>query len=114
MSKGIDIVLFLVYLFTVTMRLAYFNICALKKEDNKPLKYYTGLPVTYVSSILPSAILVVYMFLGRNLIALRLVFALISLFYILKIKIPKPMGKWYYIFPIIAIILITLILVYIK
>lgn len=113
MNQYIDIFLFLLYLFAVTMRLAYFNICVLKKEDNTPLKYYTGLPVTYVSSILPLVILVMIIFFNKNLLVLRLAFALLTLFYVLKIRIPKPMGKWYYIIPLIAVILVVLILIFI-
>jgi len=42
MTETIDVCLFLLYIMAVTMRLAYFNISVLKKEDNRPLKYYTG------------------------------------------------------------------------
>lgn len=113
MNKTIDICIFLIYIFAVTMRLAYFNTYALKKDNNKPLKYYNGLPVTYVSSILPLIILVMMTFFGQNLLLLRITFVLLSLLYLLKIKIPKPIGIWYYIIPIIAIILIILILIFI-
>ena len=113
MNTAIDIALFLAYIFAATMRLAYFNICALKKEDNKPLKHYTGLPVTYVSSILPTVILIMIVFFNSNLLLLRLAFAALTILYILKIKIPKPMGKWYYIFPIMGVIVITLIAIFI-
>jgi len=113
MTETIDVCLFLLYIMAVTMRLAYFNISVLKKEDNKPLKYYTGLPVTYVSTILPAVILLVCMFLDKSLFVLRIVFILLTLFYVLKIKIPKPMGKWYYIFPIIGVVLDIFVLIYV-
>ena len=38
MRDGIDICLYLLYLFAVTMRLAYFNISVINKENNKPVK----------------------------------------------------------------------------
>lgn len=111
MNIGIDIVLFIAYLFATTMRLAYFNVCVLKKEDHKPIKHYTGLPVTYVSSILPSVILLMTLFFNNSLLVLRLAFALLTLLYVLKIKIPKPVGKWYGIIPMLGFVLIGLIIV---
>lgn len=111
MNTYVDIFLFLIYLFATTMRLAYFNVCALKKEDNKPIKHYTGLPVTYVSAILPVLVLLMVRLFNNSLLVLRLAFVLLSLLYVLKIKIPKPMGKWYAIIPMIAVVLIVLIIV---
>lgn len=112
MNETIDVFLFLLYLFAVTMRLAYFNTSVIKKEDNKPLKYYTGLPVTYVASILPIIILIMFIFLNKSLLILRLAFLMLTVLYLLKINIPKPMEKWYFIFPAIAVILIVLILIF--
>lgn len=113
MTTYIDVALFLAYIFAATMRLAYFNMCVLKKNDNKPVKHYTGLPVTYVSTILPIVILIMTLFFGQNVLLLRLAFLALTLFYILKIKIPKPMGKWYYIFPTMGVILIILVAIFI-
>ncbi len=113
MDTAIDMLLLFMYLCAVTMRLAYFNVYALKKETNKPLKYYNGLPVSYVSSILPLIILSMNTLFNQNLLILRLTFIILTLLYILKIRIPKPNGKWYYIIPIIALGLMALILLFI-
>ena len=113
MNEAIDIVLFLLYIFAVTMRLAYFNMSVLKKSDNKPIKYYTGLPVTYVSSILPAGIWLMFLAFNKSLLVLRLVFGLLTLFYVLKIKIPKPRGKAYHVISLVAISLVVLIILFI-
>lgn len=113
MKEGIDICLYLLYMFAATMRLAYFNISVINKENNKPVKYYLGLPVTYSSLVIPIIILIELMFFNKNLVILRLTFFALLVLYLLKINIPKPTGKWYFIFPIIAILITTLILIFI-
>ena len=113
MRDGIDICLYLLYLFAVTMRLAYFNISVINKENNKPVKYYLGLPVTYSASVLPITILIMFMFFNKNSVILRLAFCVLAVLYLLKINIPKPTGKWYFIFPIIAVLATVLILIFV-
>lgn len=90
-------------------RLAYFNVNA--SLDN-PVKYYNGLPVTSTAIIYPllgmlhgkiSDTLFCNILLG--------VTALISLLFVLKIKVPKLKGKAYVVIPILAAILITLLLI---
>ncbi len=87
------------YILCGVIRLSHFNSTA---EPDKPLNYYTGLPVTYVALILP----VVLLF--DSSAATLTVFAVTGLLYILKIKIPKPEGIWYVLFPLTAVILIVL------
>ena len=113
MKERIDICLFLLYLFATTMRLAYFNMSVINKENNKPVKYYLGLPVTYSSIVIPIITLIIFIFLNKNLLILKLAFLILAILYLLKIHIPKPTGKWYFIFPVIAVLVTILILFFV-
>jgi len=112
LNTALDYVIFGIYLVTATMRLAYFNYLVLEKNDDKPVKYYTGLPVTYSALIFP----IFYLFkniLNENFdIVLRMVYILVAIFYILKVKVIKPKGIWYLIFFLLAIVasIVTVIL----
>ena len=70
-------------------RLAYFNITT--EDMNKPRKYYEGLPVTYAALLFPIIYLLSYILEKNifNLIYLLSMF-IISILFIIKIKIPKP------------------------
>ena len=97
-------ILFFIYCCCAAMRLAYFN--CLKLKDNKEIKYYTGLPVTYSALIIPlafisSGFLPDYIFE----IVIYIIILIISLLFILKIPILKPRGVFYILFPIIAVVL---------
>lgn len=86
-------------------RLAYFNISAIQKENN-PIKFFTGLPVTYVSIIIPIS----YLVFGHKFKDLYpYLILIIAILFILKIKIPKPTKKSYMFFIILAIVLIILL-----
>ena len=90
-------------------RLAYFNI---KVEDSgKPVKYYTGLPVTYTALIFPLIYLFKYI-LPLNIfdIIFTLSIYLVSLLNILNIKFLKPKGMAYLFFSLLAIIVLILYL----
>lgn len=91
-------------------RLAYFNIIA--EETIGPVKYYKGLPVTSSAIIFPvfyllRAVLKVSVF---NIV-FQLIMLLTAFLYIYNFKLAKPKGKWYYIFSIGAVILITIFLI---
>lgn len=99
------------YLFAALMRLAWFNISGTTAIAGK--KYYTGLPVTYASLILPLVAIglpqigklipldgvVVYQ------ISWSLVLVIIGLLFLSKIKVPKPGGIFYILFPLLAVAL---------
>ena len=111
MNTGLDYTIFGLYIIVATMRLAYFNYLVLQKNDDKPVKHYIGLPVTYSALIFP----IVYLFkniLDENFtIVLRALYVVVAALYILKIKVPKPKGIWYLIFPLLAIIVSILTIV---
>lgn len=81
--------IYIVYAIFGIARLAYFNINAPK--DNKPVKHYEGLPVTYVALIFPITYLLSYI-LKENVFILiyNIVTIIVSLLFVLRIKVPKP------------------------
>lgn len=104
MNSPVDYIIYIVYCLMATMRLAYFNVTA--GDISKKIKYYTGLPVTYVALILPITFLLKPLLEPEIFIyILRFLLVLIAFFFILKIKIPKPGGIFYIIFPLLAFLL---------
>ena len=92
-----------------TMRLSYFNYLVIAKGDDKPVKFYSGLPVTSVSIVFPVLILF------RNTIStesflmiLRSLFVLITILFITNIKVPKPRGIAYVIIPVLTLVYFVL------
>lgn len=113
LNTGLDYAIFGLYIITATMRLAYFNYLVLQKNDNKPVKHYMGLPVTYSALIFPIAYLFKNILGSYFTISLRVIYVMVAILYILNIKIAKPKGIWYLLFPILAITvsILTVILI---
>lgn len=90
-------------------RLAYFNISI--EDSSKPVKYYMGLPVTYSAMIFPIFYLLKYIL---PLAIFNIIYAVLILFVailnVINIKIIKPKGIAYLIFPLIAIGMLVLYL----
>ena len=106
-NKWYDILIFLFFAICGIARLAFFNINAEKNEPNKPIKYYTGLPVTYTALIIPIFELIIKWFKLENIhIYYQIIMIIISLLFILNIKIKKPKGIAYIIFGVMAIMAI--------
>ena len=84
------------YIVCAVSRLAYFNTSAV---PNTPMSYYRGLPVTYIALILPIVLLF------HSVIARIITLAVVGMLFVLNIKVPKPHGVWYILFPVIAIAL---------
>jgi CDP-diacylglycerol--serine O-phosphatidyltransferase len=105
LNKFIDYPILFLYLSAATMRLAYFNYLVIDKKDDKPIKYYSGLPVTYGSVILPLVFLLKAA-LDNNIFinTIRLTYIAVALLFVFNIKIPKPRGVFYLIFPILTVI----------
>lgn len=102
MNSGADkwyaMLFYAVYICSAVIRLAYFNSVTAQNGDNR---YYQGVPVTYIALIMP----MVFLF-GCNAANVTM-FAVMSVLYIANIKIPKPKGIWYILFPLLAIGLIA-------
>lgn len=107
MNSTLDFAILGLYLLCTTMRLAYFNYLALSenKENIKAKKFYHGLPVTYSTIILPLVYIIIYYFnKSFDINILRITYFLIAILFVLNVKLPKPKGIWYIIFPILTIL----------
>lgn len=85
-------------------RLAFFNISA---DSEAPVKYYRGLPVTFNALILP----IFYLFsLFMSDTAFKVFFAFVvlavSFLHVIDFKLPKPKGKAYIFFCVLAIVML--------
>jgi CDP-diacylglycerol---serine O-phosphatidyltransferase len=99
-----DVILLTSFASCAALRLAYFNIHG--TTESGEIKFYTGLPVTYIALLFP----IVYT--TRGLLSeemfewlIRVFLMLIALLFVLKIPVPKPKGIFYLIFPMLAIAL---------
>ena len=100
---------FLIFAICGIARLAYFNI---KIESNEePVKYYTGLPVTYSALIFP----IIYLLKGiipLNIfnVIFTIAIYMVSLLNVANIKVAKPKGMAYLFFSLLAIGVLVLYL----
>ena len=97
----IAIIIFVLYAIAGIIRLAWFNI---KTKEDITQRYYQGLPVTYIALILP-IVYIIGFFIHKDLfsILLLITYIIVTILFILNIKIPKPTGKWYIFFGILAV-----------
>lgn len=81
--------IYIIYSIFAVARLAHFNITT--PNDNKPVKYYEGLPVTYVALIFPITFLLSYL-IKENIfvVVYNIITLIVSILFVLKIKVPKP------------------------
>lgn len=103
-------VLYMTYAICGIARLGYFNV--MTADENGPVKYYTGLPVTYSALIFPVVYLLSFVMEAD---IFRLIYTLtvlvVAILYVLKIKIIKPRGIAYALFAVLAIVMLVLYLV---
>ena len=95
-------------------RLAYFNVCQEENEDkDSPIKYYTGMPVTYAALIFP-VINLLGTWIGTEIAGYLLCacMALMAVFFVLKIKFIKPGKKGYIFLMLLAIALFVLYIIF--
>ena len=103
--------LYVLYAICGVCRLAYFNISLEEENKDVAIKYYKGLPVTFVSLILPVMYLISYFVpVVLHTLYFALVLFLISGLYILNFKLRKPTLKVYPFFVLLAIIVLILFL----
>ena len=81
------------------------------EDNNKPVKYYMGLPVTYTALIFPVFYLLKYI-LPLNIFSIiyTVLIAIVAVLNIINIKIIKPKGMAYLVFSLLAIIMLILYL----
>lgn len=110
LNKWYHIAIFAVYTLAAITRLGFFNI-TVNEKSNEPVNHYRGLPVTYAALILSMVWLL-------SLVSSVAIFAviysaamvLLSLLFVADIKVAKPKGAFYVIFPLLAIALIFVII----
>ena len=110
MTHIYQIVLYFIYALCAVARLGYFNIHT--ADENGPIKYYTGLPVTYSALIFPVAYLLRY-FISAGIfeIIYSVIILIVAALYIFKVKVIKPKGIAYVFFGILAIVMLVIYLV---
>ena len=110
MTRIYQIVIYIVYAICGIARLGYFNVYT--ADESGPVKYYTGLPVTYCALIFPVFYLIKYVVSGEVFeIIYSLVILVVTLLYVLKVKIIKPRGAAYGFFALLAVVMLVLYLV---
>jgi CDP-diacylglycerol--serine O-phosphatidyltransferase len=106
-NAPLDYIILTVYCCAAAMRLGYFNVVGLKGEG--PIKFYTGLPVTFSALIFPLVYLLKFASDGPVYTwGIRTAYVLVTFFFVLKVPIPKPKGIFYVIFPVLAVIVTLL------
>ena len=110
LDKWYHIVIIAAYTLAVIIRLGFFNINVNGNSD-EPVNHYRGVPVTYASLALP-LVWSLSVFIGVDLfkIIYAVTMVLLSVLFILDIKVPKPKGIFYVLFPLIALVLILFII----
>lgn len=107
-----DIFIYMFFALAGVARLAYFNVVT--ADSQKAIKYYIGLPVTYVAMIFP--LLYLLKLVLEDVIFVPVFTAgivIVSVLEMLKINVIKPKGIWYGIFGVAAIALLVVYLVFI-
>ena len=97
-------------------RLAYFNVCQEENEDkDSPIKYYTGMPVTYAALVFPLVYLI-HLYFNTEVTALFMCIAMeiMALLFILKIKFIKPGKKGYIFLMLLAIALFAVYIIFVR
>ncbi len=102
LSSRYHLPIYILYAIFGVARLAHFNITV--EDDNKPVKYYTGLPMTYAAFFFPVVYLLSYVIDEDTF---RIIYttttAVVGLLFIVKVKIPKPRMVLSIIFLLLAI-----------
>ncbi|MDO4877110.1 MAG: CDP-alcohol phosphatidyltransferase family protein [Oscillospiraceae bacterium] len=97
-------------------RLAYFNVCQEENEDkDSPIKYYTGMPVTYAALVFPLVYLL-HLYFNTEVTALFMCIAMeiMAVLFILKIKFIKPGKKGYIFLILLAIALFAVYIIFVR
>ncbi len=105
-----------IYVLFGVCRLAYFNVCQEESEDkDSPVKYYTGLPVTYAAMIFPLLYLSsIWLDIAVTGYILCAAMAVMAVLFVMKLKFIKPGKKGYIFLMLLAIALFTVYIVCVK
>ena len=107
MTSLYQIVVYIVYAICAVARLGYFNVVT--ADENKAIKYYTGLPVTYSALIFP-VVYLVHSFMDANVFEIfyTITILIVAALYVFKVKVIKPGGIAYALFAILAVVMIVI------
>ena len=97
-------------------RLAYFNVCQEESGDkDSPIKYYTGMPVTYAALIFP-ILYILHMFFNNEITGLFMCIGMeiMAVLFILKLKFIKPGKKGYIFLILLALALFAVYIAYVR
>lgn len=110
----VSIAISVLYVLAGVIRLGFFNVLVANCDPDKPLKNYTGLPVTSAAIIFPTLWLI-SRFIPRlpTVVMYDSIMLLTAILFVSRIKIRKPKGIAYYIFTAVAVIGI-IVLVYLQ
>ena len=110
-----DILIYLLFCICGAIRLANFNTEVAVDSPNLRTKFFTGVPIPFSVNIFP-LLLIVHILVGSPVFWLfRIMFLLVAIGYILRVRIPKPTGKFqivlvvYELACLIALLIITLV-----
>ena len=105
----VNVIIFILFALGGIIRLAYFNTIA---DQNAPVKYYSGLPVTSTAIIFPIFYLFTLLLTTDNFnILYTIVMLITSILFILNFKIRKPKTKELIILVIGALVLVTMLII---
>jgi CDP-diacylglycerol--serine O-phosphatidyltransferase len=96
-----EVALILAFAIAGVWRLAYFDTTGIQTEGDR--RYYTGLPITYVALVLPLTLLTLYAGPDQARIAGNVAAAVLAVAMVAPVRIPKPRGAAYIIFPMLAL-----------
>lgn len=104
LTQWYNLLIYIVYTLAAIARLAYFNTAAMKSGTESPVRYYTGLPVTFAALIFTTFWFLSFILTeGTFEVVYSLLMLIMALLYVFKIKVPKPRGIAYVILGLIAI-----------
>jgi len=108
----ISIAIFCIYVLAALIRLAYFNVIEIELEGkNEKRVYYEGLPVTIVALIIPVVFSICNMFDIPIALTYNILIFVLACAFVVKVKIPKPKGRFKVILCLIGVPILIYILV---
>ena len=110
LSAWYQVVLYVFFAVCGIARLGYFNV--MTADENGPVKYYTGLPVTYSALIFPVGNLCRYCLPEQKTgdvfaILFTVLIAVVAILEIGKMPVMKPKGAAYAFFAVLAIVMLA-------
>ena len=114
--KWYSVIACVLYVLFGVCRLAYFNVCQEENEDkDSPIKYYTGLPVTYAALIFPLLYLSsVWLDAAVTGYILCAAMAVMAVLFVMKLRFIKPGKKGYIFLMLLAVALFTVYAVLVR